>query len=165
MKKRKKKLVKKTLKGSSKLILTSVSILGSLLFIYLLGQQNYVGKFKPNKQVEIKINNCTLFLNKAESTFEKENGLMFITSMSNYEGMIFLYDEPDYQSFWMLNTFIPLDIIYIDENNKIIAIYNNTKPLDSNTLYNSPSKSKSVIELKANITKLCKINVQDFTNF
>jgi uncharacterized membrane protein (UPF0127 family) len=156
---------KKTLKGSYRYIFTSFLILGTILSIYTTGQQNNIGKLKINNQLEVKINTCTFYLQKSSSTIEKDRGLMFIKSMDTSQGMIFLYNEPEYLSFWMLNTFIPLDIIYIDSNNQIVTIHNNTKPLNDNILYNSSSKSQYVIELNANITKLCKINVQDFTNF
>ena len=156
---------KKTLKGSYRYIFTSFLILGTILSISIMGQQDNIGKLKINNQIEVKINNCTFYLQKSSSTIEKDRGLMFIKSMDTYQGMIFLYNEPEYLSFWMLNTFIPLDIIYIDSNNQIVTIHNNTKPLNGKILYNSSSKSQYVIELNANITKLCKINVQDFTNF
>jgi hypothetical protein len=50
------------------------------------------------------------------STKEKEKGLMNRTSLPENEGMLFCYDPPEDVSFWMKNTLIPLDIVFINED-------------------------------------------------
>jgi hypothetical protein len=66
----------------------------------------------------------------AESPQARAQGLMFRRSMESGTGMLFLFDEPGQQSFWMLNTYIPLSIAFIDEDWEITQISEMT-PLDS----------------------------------
>lgn len=61
---------------------------------------------------------------------EQAKGLMFRTQIGDGEGMIFLRDPPDYASFWMRNTVIPLDIIFVGLDHKIMNIAADAVPYD-----------------------------------
>lgn len=58
----------------------------------------------------------------AASQMEQARGLMFRTEMGADEGMIFPYDPPEPLGFWMRNTVLPLDIIFIGPDNRILNI-------------------------------------------
>jgi uncharacterized membrane protein (UPF0127 family) len=60
---------------------------------------------------------------------EQEHGLMFYRSLGADQGMIFPYDPPQNVAFWMKNTLIPLDIIYVRADGTIARIVN-AKALD-----------------------------------
>jgi uncharacterized membrane protein (UPF0127 family) len=64
---------------------------------------------------------------------QQERGLMFYRSLGPDQGMIFPYDPPQEVSFWMENTLIPLDIIFIKPDGRIARI-TNAKPLDQTPL-------------------------------
>jgi len=64
---------------------------------------------------------------------EQERGLMFFKSLGPDQGMIFPYDPPQEVSFWMENTLIPLDIVFIRPDGTIARI-TNAKPLDETPL-------------------------------
>ena len=76
---------------------------------------------------------------------EKQRGMMFRTEMGPDEGMLFPYDEPQMLGFWMRNTVLPLDIIFIDENRTIINIADGV-PYNEESVY-SDREAIAVLEL------------------
>ncbi|WP_296674691.1 DUF192 domain-containing protein [Novosphingobium sp.] len=87
----------------------------------------------------------------AASTQEQARGLMFRTELGPDEGMIFPMDPPRNASFWMKNTVIPLDIIYIGTDGRILNIAD-AKPYDETPLP-SAGTVKGVLELAAGRSK------------
>ena len=71
----------------------------------------------------IEIGNKKYKVRLAETEEEKEKGLMHVKSLPEDEGMLFIYDKPQTVGFWMKNTLIPLDIIFIDEDYEVISVY------------------------------------------
>lgn len=59
----------------------------------------------------------------AESEADKIKGLQGVTNLPKNEGMLFVYDEPQTVGFWMKDTEIPLDIIFINEDCEVLSIY------------------------------------------
>lgn len=82
----------------------------------------------------------------AKGGFEQAKGLMFRTSLGADEGMLFPMDPPRMASFWMRNTVIPLDIIYIGPDRRILNIAANTVPYDETPLP-SDGPVSAVLEL------------------
>lgn len=81
------------------------------------------------------------------STFaEQERGLMFREAMGADEGMIFPMDPPRRTAFWMKNTVIPLDIIFIGADHKVLNVAANAVPYDLTPLP-SEGDSAGVLEL------------------
>jgi uncharacterized membrane protein (UPF0127 family) len=87
----------------------------------------------------------------AASREEQSRGLMFREEMGADEGMIFPYDTPQGLSFWMRNTVLPLDIIFIGPDHRILNIHANTTPysLDSRA---SAGPAIGVLELNGGRT-------------
>lgn len=89
----------------------------------------------------------------ADDNSERAKGLMFRKKLSENEGMLFVFDEERHQAFWMKNTLIPLDIIFIDENFEIVDIkYAVPCSQDPCTIYNSAQPAKYVLEVNGNFT-------------
>jgi len=82
----------------------------------------------------------------AASRFEQAKGLMFRTKLGPGEGMLFPFESPRQASFWMRNTVIPLDIIFIGRDRRILNIAANTVPYDETPL-NSQGEAAAVLEL------------------
>ncbi len=77
---------------------------------------------------------------------EQAKGLMFRTAMAPGEGMIFPFDPPRGASFWMRNTVIPLDLIFVAPDGRISNIAANAIPYDETPL-SSVGDAKAVLEL------------------
>ena len=70
----------------------------------------------------------------AENDAEREKGLMFRPYLSDSVGMLFIFNESSPQSFWMKNTMISLDIIYVGPDKKIVSIQKKAKPYSEESL-------------------------------
>ncbi len=100
-------------------------------------------------------------LKVAKASEHHSKGLMYVESLPEKEGMLFVNPKPAISTFWMKNTYIPLDIIFIDDSSKIVHIHHNAKPLDELTLITSPYPVKYVVELNGGICEKLGIEVAD----
>lgn len=66
----------------------------------------------------------------ADDAAERAQGLMFRESMPRSAGMLFVYERPQSVSFWMRNTLIPLDLIFMDAAGTVRHVHENAKPKD-----------------------------------
>jgi len=72
---------------------------------------------------------------------ERAQGLMWRKAMGENQAMLFIFPAPEQQAFWMKNTIMPLDIIFIDEDNVIVKIHKNAVPYSEKSL---PSEKNSI---------------------
>ncbi len=89
---------------------------------------------------------------------EQIDGLMGRTSLGPHEGMLFLFDKADNVSFWMKDTLIPLDMLFIDQHGRIFNIFENAKPEDLSPI-RSNGPAKAVIEIAGGGAKTHGIKV------
>ncbi len=109
----------------------------------------------PTTQIDIEI---------ADNDYERETGLMYRKSMQENQGMLFVQNEMKPQYFYMKNTLIPLDIIYIDDQYRIVSFQKNTKPLDETSLP-SGKPAKYVLEVNAGLTDAWNLKIKDSISF
>ena len=88
----------------------------------------------------------------ARSPQAQAQGLMFRTEMGPDEGMIFPYDQPRVLSFWMKNTVLSLDLVFIDEQHRIINIAENATPYSEQSIL-SDAPGVAVLELNGGRTR------------
>lgn len=100
----------------------------------------------------------------ADSDAEREQGLMYRDTMSEQAGMLFLMGPEEIQSFWMKNTIISLDIIYINMDRRIVSIHKNTKPFSLEPIP-SVKPASFVVEVNAGYTDAFGIKVGDLISF
>jgi uncharacterized membrane protein (UPF0127 family) len=90
---------------------------------------------------------CILFdLYVAGTPEQRSQGLMYIHSMGQYEGMLFMYARQAEISMWMKNTLIPLDMLFLDQQQSISSVHANAVPL-SEDIISSGAVVSGVIEL------------------
>ena len=82
----------------------------------------------------------------ARTPEQQERGLMFVRSLAGDRGMIFPYDPPQEVAFWMKNTLIPLDMVFIGASGRIIRV-ETAKPLDE-TPVPSGEAAAAVLEIR-----------------
>jgi uncharacterized membrane protein (UPF0127 family) len=100
----------------------------------------------------------------ADNYYERQLGLMNRNEMKENQGMLFIFDKLELQSFWMRNTLISLDIMFVDNQKKIVTIHKNTKILSDNS-YPSSQPSVYVVEVLAGFTDRHNIQVGDKINW
>ncbi|WP_378183270.1 DUF192 domain-containing protein [Aquimarina sp. SS2-1] len=100
----------------------------------------------------------------ADNDYERETGLMYRKSMEEKRGMFFIQENLRPQSFYMRNTLIPLDIIYVDDQYKIVSFQKNAKPLDETSLP-SIKPAKYVLEINAGLSDQWNLKEGDSISF
>lgn len=95
---------------------------------------------------------------------QQRKGLMFRKHLPENEGFMFVYSVPIIGSFWMKNTFVPLDIIFISKNYKVLDLKENMIPHDTTTI-NSSHKIMYAIEIKKGYIRKKNIQIGDKISF
>jgi hypothetical protein len=100
----------------------------------------------------------------AISPDERAEGLMFRREMAPNAGMLFLYPQDQAVTFWMKNTYLPLDMIFIAADGKITQIVKAARPL-SEDLIPSSGYIRGVLEVNAGIADQFGIQPGDHVDF
>jgi uncharacterized membrane protein (UPF0127 family) len=96
----------------------------------------------------------------ADNEATREHGLMNRTSLATDAGMLFVFDSDWKWSFWMDNTLIPLDMIFVAGNLTIVDIHENAKPMSRDVIVPS-APCRYVLEVNGGLCKAEGINVGD----
>lgn len=149
-----------------KVLLTFVLLCIVLGAMYLT--QKYLNEGRTfsflKKTPIVTINNNSFKVILATSQQEREIGLSETKQLSRNQGMIFLFDKPDYYPFWMKNMKFPIDIIYID-NDTIVTIKNDIQPPKDNRespkIYIPTAPANKVLEIEAGLSEKYKFKNGD----
>jgi len=106
----------------------------------------------------------TIDIEIADDDLQRQQGLMYRRQMDMLTGMLFIFEDQDYRYFWMKNTLLPLDIIYLNADRTIVRIHENTPP-KSEQSFPSEYPSKYVVEVVAGFTALYNIRPGDRITF
>ena len=146
------------------------AVLASLLVMILSCQEQAPNKMVKAKTITfekegtLKIVSATdsivkqLDIEIADDEYQRQTGLMYRTSMEDTQGMLFIFEKEDYRSFYMKNTEIGLDIIYINSELSIVSIQENAKPLDLKSL---PSNAPAQYVLEVNAGNVARWGVKE----
>lgn len=116
---------------------------------------------KRIKTQRVKIGSHTFTLEVADTFALRELGLGVRKQMGQYDGMIFVFDKPDRYGFWMKDTFFGLDLLWIDENLKIVSKEERVLPESYPKVFYPTSKSLYTIELSAGTLEKLQIKIGD----
>ncbi|MDP3766246.1 MAG: DUF192 domain-containing protein, partial [Nanoarchaeota archaeon] len=139
-----------------------MKILEVFFLIFLIGcAKNFDEKINAigihNGKDLIKIN-----VEIADDNEERMKGLMFRERLDENAGMLFVFEDEQYQAFWMKNTLIPLDIIFIGKNLEIVDIENAVPcKIGDCALYKSSKPSTYVLEVNSGFSARNNIKMGD----
>jgi len=151
--------------------IVAVAIIGILIFstLYFNETSQEVIEFDKSisfSEVYIYTTNSEIKVNVeiADTPQKQSKGLMFRENLKWDHGMLFIFDNESVFSFWMKDTLIPLDIIFIDKAFKIINIVDNALPCNIEPCpdYSSEKPTKYVLEVNAGFVEKNDIEEGDF---
>ncbi|MCP4653022.1 MAG: DUF192 domain-containing protein [Candidatus Omnitrophica bacterium] len=110
--------------------------------------------------------NC-FYVELAKTQAAQRRGLMFRSQLEENRGMLFLYDDQASRSFWMKNTLIPLDIIWLNSEKTVVAIKENARPCQEGICpqINPDVLAKYVLEVNAKTVEKIGLKVGDAVDF
>lgn len=104
------------------------------------------------RQPWVELGNQRYAIEIADDDAERARGLMFRDALPTGHGMLFIHDAEEPQAYWMKNTKIPLDILYFDDERKLVAQQRDVPPCslgDGCPSYPSDAPARYVLELNA----------------
>lgn len=100
----------------------------------------------------------------ADTPAKRSLGLQYRNELGEDQGMLFLFPSEGAQSFWMKNTPLPLDMIFIGSDLKIVGIIRQAVPFSTTSL-TVPAPSQFVLEIKGGLSRRKGIEVGDSIRF
>ncbi|MEL1266081.1 DUF192 domain-containing protein [Pseudoxanthomonas putridarboris] len=98
----------------------------------------------------------------ADDDAERARGLMFRDRLADGTGMLFIHDREEPQAYWMKNTRIPLDILYFDDDRKLVSQRRDTPPCSGgNACPSYPSGRPARYVLELNAGEAARLELQD----
>jgi len=146
------------------LILSLALILSFPVFLSKNGKERDANTKEENKNIsQVCFNSKCFNVEIADSPEEQETGLMNREGLEQNRGMLFIFGAEDKYNFWMKNTLMPLDIIWISKENRIVCIKNNAQPCKTNPceVFYPSEKAKYILEINGNTAEKMGLKVDD----
>ena len=109
--------------------------------------------------------NTIVFVSSLYTVPEQKRGLSGRESMPTNEGLLFVFPRSDFYGFWMKEMKFPIDIIWIDENSKVVSIARDLKPSSFPEIFKPSEKSVYVLEVNAGFAAEHNIKIGDYVTF
>jgi uncharacterized membrane protein (UPF0127 family) len=127
------------------------------------------GKNSCRQKIVFSPSRLTLFAEKADTDAKRQRGLMGRRYLGDHEGMIFYFDHTDRHGFWMLNTLIPLAVLFISDEFVVVDVQymepcSSTIPEDC-PVYTAKKPSRMAIEINQETARRYRIGVGDKIRF
>lgn len=124
-----------------------------------------IAKNSQNDYTTLRVGEQTLKVQIAKTSQKKKAGLCCRDSLPFNQGMLFVYDQPGYYSFWMKDTRIPLDMIWIDSSKQIVHIEHSVAPETYPKTFINPEPAQYILETNAGYAKKYNIKKSDEVAF
>ena len=133
-----------------------------LLFLFLYNNSVFAESYIKNLEIINDTGRLVQYhVEIAKTNEEQTKGLMHRLNLKKNGGMLFLFDNEKKASFWMKDTLIALDIIFINKNGSINKIHNNTRPKSLKRI-KSKGEVLAVLEINAGEAKKNNIGYRSF---
>jgi len=138
-----------------------------LLIVLAIAAYAYFTSMKTARFLAVKIGDANVNAEIADTALKKMRGLMFRKSLGENDGMLFLFDAEGYPGFWMMNTSIPLDIIWINSTKHVVYIHKDARPctFTSCPTYKPDKPAMYVLEVNAGFSDKHNIKVGSKAEF
>lgn len=116
------------------------------------------------KTSKVTVDETVFKVTVAKTNEEKEVGLSQFAKIDEDRGMIFIFDKPDYYSFWMKEMKFPIDIIFINKDKIVTILEKIEPPTGSETalqIFNPTSPADSVLEINAGLSEKYNFKLGD----
>ncbi|MBO7244965.1 MAG: DUF192 domain-containing protein [Alphaproteobacteria bacterium] len=110
--------------------------------------------------IQTKENSYTFQTDIADTPLKQQQGLMFQKEIPDNYGMTFIFENKSILRMWMKNTYLPLDMIFFDENGRITHIHKNAEPFSEEIIL-SKEPAVGVIEVLGGTTTNKQIKIGD----
>ncbi|OGZ31936.1 MAG: hypothetical protein A3H02_00415 [Candidatus Niyogibacteria bacterium RIFCSPLOWO2_12_FULL_41_13] len=117
-----------------------------IVFIVIVGFFAFLSRENEPAFQKIKIGETIISVELADDSPKQTRGLSGKDKLKENNGMLFIYDKPEIRSIWMKDMKFPIDIIWVDENKKIIGVENGVKPESYPKSFESPGPVKYILE-------------------
>ena len=139
-----------------------IIVLSFLYLVYIFDEGSFTPlSFFGGDKPLIYLDNTPLNVDVLQTERERAQGLSGRDTLHPTEGALFVFGENDYHGIWMKDMRISIDIIWIDENLKIIDIKENVAPSTFPRIFEPRSPARFVIETNSNFTSSFGIKVGD----
>ena len=128
------------------------------------GENDFLVKLSQYRNLIVTIDRYNISAFVADTDDKRSKGLSGVENMSENQGMLFIFNYPSKQGFWMKEMMFPLDIIWLDSNNSVIHIEKKLQPCASVlfcTVYSPSTDAKYVLETISGFTDLHSVNEGD----
>ena len=149
------------------LLVLILPIFGYLIYTHSHNKQQPNHIAFTNRQPTARIENHTLFLELATTLQQQAQGLAGTTNLTDDYGMLFVYQRDDYYTFWMKGMLVPIDILWLNQEGKIVHLEQSVPPPSPGTsdrelaIYTPSQPARYVLEYRGGLSRDLGITIGD----
>lgn len=147
-------------------ILTSLMVaVLAVMVAYTTGSRNLTCQVSYRLDTEIRVGRGTIKAEVVKNAIKRQKGLGGRECIGRNQGMLFVFDKPGEQAFWMKDMKFPIDIIWLSSERKIVHIEHDLSPSTYPTTYASIKPAQYVLEIQAGRAKSLNLSDDSTLNF